>query len=351
MGGSSGGGGTTTTTQNTAPWAAQQPFLERGFAEALNNYQYARPSYFPGSTVAQPGGTTQAAWNTLYGTAAGGVPTTGSTLGMLQRTANGGFVNPGSATFSGFASGSNFPSLVLGETASGSSLNGNPFLDATADAATRKIVDTYKTAVAPGVDANFVAGGRYGSGQHAMMKGQADAALGTALSDAVTGIYAGNYQAERDRQLGAAGTLGQSMLGGAQGISQNAQDERMNQMRGAALVPALEQARFLPGQIMAGVGAEQDMLAQANLNDSISRWNFQQQLPNNLLAQYMGLVQGNYGGTGTMTQPYTSNRGANILGGALGGGALGYGLAPLMGFGGPAGMAVGAGLGGLLGLF
>lgn len=341
-----------TTTQNTAPWVDQQPFLKFGFEQAQDQYLNQRPSYYPGSTVAPVGSTTQQGWDSLLKAAYAGTPATNSTLDMLKRTADGGYINPGSAAFSGFSTGSNFPSLVLGQTASGGMLGSNPQLDAMADQAGRKIVEQYQTAVAPGIDSSFVAGGRYGSGQHALAKGQAQDALAKGLSDAATRLYFGNYEAERDRQIGAAGTLGQMMLGGAQGLSGNAQAEREMQVRAAGLVPSLEQARYLPGQILSGVGAEQDAQAQAQINDQINRWNFDQQLPSNLLAQYMQMVMGNYGGTGTMTAPGAStNRTAGMLGGALGGAGLGYSLAPALSMTGPWGAAAGAGIGLLSSLF
>lgn len=67
----------------------------------------------------------------------------------------------------------------------------NPYLNQTYDAAARQIT--------PRVNSLFEASGRYGSGAH-------QGVLGQSLADLGTSIYGGNYNAERARQLGAAGT-------------------------------------------------------------------------------------------------------------------------------------------------
>src|SRR5690606_40579026 len=64
------------------------------------------------------------------------------------------------------------------------------------------------------------------------------------------------------------------------------------------------------------VGAAREQMAQALINDQIARFNYAQQLPYNKLAQYMGLIQGNYGGTEMTTQPYDRRIGASMMSGA-----------------------------------
>ncbi len=67
----------------------------------------------------------------------------------------------------------------------------NPYLSQTYDAAARQIT--------PRINSLFEASGRYGSGAQ-------QGVLGQNLSDLATNIYGGNYNAERARQFGAAGT-------------------------------------------------------------------------------------------------------------------------------------------------
>lgn len=81
----------------------------------------------------------------------------------------------------------------LQDTIAGNYLNpaSNPYLAQTYDAAARQIT--------PRVNSLFEASGRYGSGAH-------QGVLGQSLADLGTSIYGGNYNAERSRQLTAAGT-------------------------------------------------------------------------------------------------------------------------------------------------
>jgi hypothetical protein len=105
-------------------------------------------------------------------------------------------------------------------------------------------------------------------------------------------------------------------------------------------VPGYAQADYADMAQLADVGRQREAMAQALINDQIARWNFEQQMPADKLAQYAQLIRGDFGGTRSTTAPYSS--GAGILGGATAGAGAG---APF----GPWGAGVGAILGGLLG--
>jgi hypothetical protein len=65
-----------------------------------------------------------------------------------------------------------------------------------------------------------------------------------------------------------------------------------------------------------------DQYGQHLLNSQVDKWNFNQNLPYNKLAQYMGLLLGgNWGTQGTSTQTVPSQGGGfgGFLGGLLGG--------------------------------
>ena len=82
---------------------------------------------------------------------------------------------------------------------------------------------------------------------------------------------------------------------------------------------------------LAGIGQEKQGLAQNELQDSINRHNYYQDLPANRLQQYQGFIGGNYGGTTTSQTPYQKPSIWSQLGGAAlsGGGLLGeLGWAP-----------------------
>ena len=96
----------------------------------------------------------------------------------------------------------------------------------------------------------------------------------------------------------------------------------------------------LDAQQLARVGGAREADAMATLQSDIDRFNFEQNIDDQRLANYLSLVGGGTVGSNT-AQPVFRNRGMSALGGALGGAQL----ANLAGFGG----GTGALLGGLLG--
>jgi hypothetical protein len=98
--------------------------------------------------------------------------------------------------------------------------------------------------------------------------------------------------------------------------------------------------------MLAGVGQERRGMAQEELTADIERFNFDQNVDRAKLADFMSLIQGNYGGqtTSTVDQPLYRNSAANALGMAASGAGTG------MMIGGPMGAGIGGGLG-LLGSF
>jgi hypothetical protein len=163
-------------------------------------------------------------------------------------------------------------------------------------------------AVTPQVNSQFAAAGRYGSGAHS-------GALGQALG----------------REIGALAW-------------QDYAQERENQLRAATLAPQLAAQDYADIERLAAVGAEREAMAQALINADIARFNFNESLPFNKLAQYQDLIAGDYGSTRTETVPVF--RGPSLLSGATAGAELGLGLG-----GGAWGGLIGAGLGGLLSWF
>lgn len=129
---------------------------------------------------------------------------------------------------------------------------------------------------------------------------------------------------------------------------QNYNDQMTNMMRAAALAPGVQNSQLQDIQAVQDAGAQEQAQNQANINDAVNRWNFQQQLPYNKLSMYDQLINGSYGGTSTLTQPYYQNKGASQAMGAVGGLATGAMLGSAFG---PIGTGVGAVAGGLLGLF
>lgn len=168
------------------------------------------------------------------------------------------------------------------KTLSGDYLTGGKGFDAALQAATNKII--------PGIESKFSAGGRLNSGL-------ARTAETSAIGDAFAGLY-GN---ERDRMQRAAG-----------------------------MAPGMAQADYFDIAKASEVGAQKDMMSEAQRNERRNR-----------IIQYLQSIGGNYGGqaTGTATTTGPGAQKGSPWASALGGGMMGYQI------GGPWGAAAGAGLG------
>jgi hypothetical protein len=139
-------------------------------------------------------------------------------------------------------------------------------------------------AIIPQVDAQFSLAGRYGSSDQA-------GSLTTALANAYAPYDYGNYQAERQLQQSAAG-----------------------------MAPAINAADWQNIQGLQQAGAGQDQFEQNRLNADIGRWNYDQNLAQSKLQQYMGLLLNpGFGTQGTTTQAQPSGGIGGFLGGLLGG--------------------------------
>lgn len=141
---------------------------------------------------------------------------------------------------------------------------GNPYFSQMADRITANVL--------PGIDARFAAAGRSGSGLHGR-------AVGEGLGDAIGQLAYQNYGQERQNQLAAA-----------------------------QVAPQMAQLDYIDPQMLQQVGAAYEQQAGANLQDEINRFNYEQNLPDQKLRQYMSLVGGgSYGGSSTATQPIYAN--------------------------------------------
>jgi len=98
----------------------------------------------------------------------------------------------------------------------------------------------------------------------------------------------------------------------------------------------------LDAQQLAQVGSARESDAMASLQDNINRFNYEQNIDDQKLQNYMGVVGGGTVGSQSI-QPVFRNQGASALGGAMGG-------AQLAGMINPAYAGYGAIAGGLLGM-
>lgn len=186
--------------------------------------------------------------------------------------------------------------------------------------------------------AQFLTGaGLQGAGQNAGLGLQS---FGLGLQGA--GQNAGIQSDFRGQALGL-GQLGGQLQGQVAG----------NQLQAAGQFGQLAQAGMSPGMLSAQFADFGRQFQDQALQDQIARFNYYQNLPNQTLGQFAGLInpQAGFGGVQTGTQPGGSPA-AGALGGALSGAAAGAAAgAPVGGFGAIPGAIGGALIGGLGGYF
>ena len=162
---------------------------------------------------------------------------------------------------------------------------GNPF--------TQGLIDRFGSTVGAQIDAQFAGQkGRFGSEGHIQAKTRG-------LGDALAGPLFGSYEAERARQF--------------------------SQAQGA---PALAETDYGDFARRAQVGAAREELGGRQLADEVARFEFGQNLPQQALSNYAGIISGQPGFVSQSTVPPQFT---NPALGALGGGIAGSQMASLMG--------------------
>lgn len=255
---------TQTVVSNNTPW--QSGALQKGIdsAEAVLD---TPQSYYSGQTYAGFDPLQSQSQNNIVARANMGAPGTDAAAGMVSDTLSGDYLN-----------------------------GGNPAYAAMVDRATRPMIDNFQNNIVPSINSDFAGAGRYGSGiaRQGQLDRQADA-LSRNVGDISANLAFQNYSTERQNMMGAA-----------------------------QMAPGLDQAAYMPDQMLSQVGAERQGMDQNAISEAINRFNFGQNEEANRIGRYMGLVGGGYGGTATTVQPVQANNG--LMQGA-GLASLGIGMA------------------------
>lgn len=281
----------------------------------------------------------------------------------------------------------------------------NPFLGAMGEAATRDMVRQYQEKILPGISQDAIGSGQFGGSRQAIAEGIAARGASENIADALAELYGNAYgqnvQAQTQR-LGQGlqylqGTSGQNLdylqqgrglaagfygdmeraaqeralqgsqsmaqfglgLGGLAGqrygtnvgtwadiANQQASNSLDQQFRFASIAPQTLQAGMMPSDIYARIGQQHDARAQAELDNLINRWDYNQNLPWTNLERYYNMIGSNLGQSTTSTQQgggrTASSRVVGGLAGGAGGALAGYAAGTaLAGAGGAAAGAAG----------
>jgi len=143
---------------------------------------------------------------------------------------------------------------LLDRTLKGDYLYGGSGFNAALDAAKNKII--------PDVEGRFAQSGRYGSGL-------ARTAEASGIGDAFAGLYG---------------------------------DERNRQMDAARIAPTVADMDYNDADRLGRVGQQEDIRNQSEITGDINKWNFTQNVQRNNAADWIRLLQGQYGGSTTQSQ-------------------------------------------------
>ena len=267
-GGGKGGGGESTTTSSAAPWSAQIPYLIGGknsqgmevkgvFPEAARLYESGglAGEYYPNSTVADESGYTTQARQMIANRATNGdanIDTAASSMASI---------------LNGSALSNNSGLNALNQYAQST----NPYIDALYSQAADK--------TNAAINGNFSQNGRYGSGAQA-----------NAIADADTNLANQMYSNAYNQAVSAAGNAA------------NAYNQGINsQIAAATPAQSLSNQAYTDASQLAQAGTSLDDYNQSVVDADVDRWNYNQQRDMTALQNYLNLVGGSYGGSGTST--------------------------------------------------
>lgn len=356
--GGSSGSTSTTTVQKADPWVEAQPYLlgtdgKTGvFPSAENQYnasgwsdqmQSAADQYL--ATLQNRSGLNQGVYSAADSALKGYYNTNITPASNVSAQ----YVDPTTA----FASmGAADPTSALSKLLSGQA--DTSALNTYMDSAMGRLTDNFNTSVMPSLRSGAQLSGQYGGSRQGIAEGLAAKGLSQSMSDLAANAYNNAYNTAQSNMYGTANNMAGLSLNNATNnadrqltadkFDSNLQLQNNNQ--------AMQNNTQNLQNAVTGTG----LLSSGNALDSSNYQNMLAalQAPNAYdwqnMNNYANIISSGAGMGGTSssssTQPYSSNTGANILGGALGGAGIGSALNLSNPW--TAALAIG---GGLLGLF
>ena len=228
------GGYQSSSSGTTKPWRGQVPHLLNLYNRAEGVYGAGPQTMYPGTMVAPRDPGAAAGLEGTVQRGLGGSPVTDQAQNLNLATTGGYFLGgPGS----------------------------NPYLDETYNRGARQFEQQFNRIVMPNIAGRFGMAGRTGSGAEGNALRGAAGELATGLGDLALNTYGGNYQAERDRMMGAAGQA-----------------------------PGLAATDYQDLGAATQAGMERENYAQQLINELVQRHDFAQQEPGNALARFSSLI-------------------------------------------------------------
>ncbi len=344
-GGGGGGSQSTQTIQKADPWSGQQPFLTYGFEQAQDRYKGDQPQFYPGSTIASFNPNETAYQQNVLDYIGSGRPQAmqaGAENVINQELLSNPNINPifnatrGMAPYGqeSLVAASNLTdkpildetnaSPIMQQMLSGSVAQ-NPFIGNAINSFANDAVGNFQQQVMPALRASQIAYQPGGSSRGEIASGIAAGNVGRSIADFANRSYMNAFDSAQAQQMGAAQLMEQSRgrradealqqgmgamglgLSGEQAIGQRL-GQGLSAYGGVSQTPV-----DVYGNVM-DVGMTQRELEQQQLDEAVNRYQFDQNIQDQKLSNYMGLVQGSYGGNTTTS----AQRGGMGLAGSLG---------------------------------
>ena len=234
--------GTTQSVAETNYPSFQLPAVKDMISEAQRLYATGGPQLFPATRIAR--------FNPLE--AQGQAQAVSAAQGPMQGLADSA---TGAAQFN------------LG---AGRDVASNPYFQGALSGAIRPIREQLLEQVLPSIRNQALTGGSYGGSRQGIAEGLATKGAINAAQDATAAMSSQEYNNAQQRALATMGQL-----------------------------PTLNQAALAPAQTLSGVGETQRGMAQAELTEQASDYDYYQKLPYQNLAEFANYVRSPYGSTAT----------------------------------------------------
>jgi hypothetical protein len=219
-----------TTTSGIDP--SMKPYVEKGLSEAQRLYETYTPKYYEGQTYVSPSAQTESALTMAEQQARAGSPLINQAIAQQQGAVSGQY------------------------------LGANPYLQAALRPGQEAATQAYQQAIGS-TRSNAAQAGRYGSGAQTQLESLSQQNLANALANQAGQAAYQNYAAERGLQEQAA-----------------------------RYAPTMAQAAYQPINQLLQTGQARENYAQQALQAELDRFNFQQNLPYQRLAQFTSTVAG-----------------------------------------------------------
>lgn len=296
--------GSDVPTQNTTsdPWSGQQPYLKEVFAGAQDYYQgggadlYGEPltaERDPWSTQGE-----QSIFDYIYGDQFGAVGNAAgdATLDMVQNPYGGYQYGEQDSDPSQYGLTSPDSEAAMTRMLSGDPFQ-NPYTQQVSDAFTQDIMETYNRDIAPQNRTAQIAYQPGGSSRGDMINNRATDDLNENITNAKAGFWNDAYNRSLNDQQAGVG-LGINQAGLGEQARANRAGEGINRY-GAGVGGYGDLTNTVAGGygLPVGIGETRQAQTQAEIDEQAFRFDYDQNQDYYNLQDYLGLIQGNYGGS------------------------------------------------------